>query len=352
MRTATMITLFSAGLTVATPLHQLFHNHAKKALVTDMVTDVVTVYVTGTAQVSTPAAEPTSVEAVFAEVSPTSVAVAATSAAVSSTPVAVVTPPKMEHVHTHPVSIVVPASSSAASSSTTSSAVEVSIPIATTSAAPTTVVSSTSVAAPSSVVTPSSVVPVVASVASSSSAAPASSPTDYASTAVFQHNQHRSNHSASDVAWNTTLAGFAATSAAKCIFKHDNVGYGQNIAAWGASNGVPSTTNAVSNAITEAWYNGEVGDFPFGVASVPLDSEGLYNGKDILHFSQVVWKGSESVGCASHECGPNTVLGSANYNSVYTVCNYYPAGNVGGEYITDVGVATGAIAEMFAPISV
>ncbi|TVY41672.1 putative pathogenesis-related protein [Lachnellula subtilissima] len=348
MRTATIITLFSAGLTVATPLHQLFHAHAKKALVTDIVTDIVTVYVTATGEVSTPAAESTVV------VAPTSVAVASTSAAATSVAAifaAVVSPPVKEHVHTHDVSVAV--STEAAPTTTSSSVVEVSIPATTSSAAPTTVVAPTSVAAPSSVAASSVVTPSsVAVVASSSAAAPVASATDYASTALFNHNQHRSNHSASDVAWNQTLADFAATSAAKCIFKHDNDGYGQNIAAWGASNGVPADSSAVANAITEAWYNGEVGDFPFNVASITLDSEGLYNGHDILHFSQVVWKGTESVGCASQTCGPDTVLGSASYNSVYTVCNYYPAGNVGGEYITNVGTATGAVAKMTESISV
>ncbi|TVY15304.1 putative pathogenesis-related protein [Lachnellula arida] len=324
MRTATIITLFSAGLTVATPLHQLFHNHAKKALVTDEMTDIVTVYVTAGAPTSTPAAEPTSV-------------VASTSVAAYSVAAA---PAQKEHEHTHAASVVVPASTEAA---------QVSTPIPTSSAAPTTVVVHTSAAAPSSVVAPSAVVAVVAS---SSAAAPASSPTDYSSTALFNHNQHRANHSASALTWNQTLADLAATSAAKCIFKHDNVGYGQNIAAWGASNGVPTSSNAVANAITEAWYNGEVGDFPFNLANIPLDSSDLYEGKDVLHFSQVVWKATESVGCASQECGPNTVLGSASYNSMYTVCNYYTAGNVGGEYIINVGDATGKIAAMSEAISV
>ncbi|TVY30668.1 putative pathogenesis-related protein [Lachnellula hyalina] len=343
MRTATIITLFSAGLTVATPMHQLFHHHAKKALVTDIVTDIVTVYVTA-GEVLTPAAESTTVSvAATSAAESTTVAAAATSAAAVSLPV------KEHFHHSHDFSAAV---STEAAPTTISSSVEVSIPAPTSSAAPTTVVP-TSVAAPStaaasSVVTPSS----VAVVASSSAAAPVASATDYSSTALFNHNQHRANHSASDVTWNATLAGFAATSAAKCIFKHDNDGYGQNIAAWGASNGVPSDSSAVANAITEAWYNGEVGDFPFNVADITLDTSGLYNGHDILHFSQVVWKDTVSVGCASATCGPDTVLGQASYDSVYTVCNYYPAGNVGGEYITNVGTATGAIAEMTEAISV
>lgn len=106
---------------------------------------------------------------------------------------------------------------------------------------------------------------------------------------------------------------------------HRNEGtknYGQNIAAYGVSSGVPDSTKAVANAITDMWYYGEVNEFPFNVAS-PSTS-----GFDFLHFSQAVWKGSQTVGCASQTCAPNTVLGGANYQSVYTVCNYFPAGKI------------------------
>lgn len=98
--------------------------------------------------------------------------------------------------------------------------------------------------------------------------------------------------------------------------------YGQNIAAYGSSAGVPSAANALANAITEAWYYGEVNEFPFGEASPPT------NGFDFMHFSQAVWKGSQTVGCATVQCPGNSVLGSADYDSMYTVCNYFPAGKI------------------------
>jgi hypothetical protein len=63
------------------------------------------------------------------------------------------------------------------------------------------------------------------------------------------------------------------------------------------------------------------------------------------HFTQVVWKDSTKVGCATVKCPAGTVL---SFPSWYTVCNYNPqgkshpcaddanianfAGNFGGRY--------------------
>lgn len=49
--------------------------------------------------------------------------------------------------------------------------------------------------------------------------APASG--DYASTMLYHHNVHRSNHSSPDLTWSDTLAGYAAQAASKCVFAHD-----------------------------------------------------------------------------------------------------------------------------------
>lgn len=44
---------------------------------------------------------------------------------------------------------------------------------------------------------------------------------DYITEAVSRHNMHRSNHSAPDVTWSDELAGYAADTAATCVFEHD-----------------------------------------------------------------------------------------------------------------------------------
>lgn len=50
------------------------------------------------------------------------------------------------------------------------------------------------------------------------------------------------------------------------------------------------------------------------------------------HFSQLVWRSTESVGCGRGECrGRNGVPGWL------VVCEYWPAGNVEGEFGEEVG---------------
>lgn len=183
MHSATLLTLLSASLVVASPLHHFFH---KRAYVTDIVTDIVTVVVTATG----PAVEQ--------------------QAAV----VTVSAPAKQVHVHTHHTTVIVPASPAAAPATTNTPAV-----VVVTQQAPQT--STSSAAAVVAVVAPTSSAAPVSSVAPSSTAVAASSPTDYSSTAVFNHNQHRANHSASDMAWNQTLADWAEITAKTCVFAHD-----------------------------------------------------------------------------------------------------------------------------------
>lgn len=52
-------------------------------------------------------------------------------------------------------------------------------------------------------------------------AEPASSPTDFASTAVYAHNLHRVNNSAPAVSWGESYASYAAQTAKSCKFAHD-----------------------------------------------------------------------------------------------------------------------------------
>lgn len=100
-------------------------------------------------------------------------------------------------------------------------------------------------------------------------------------------------------------------------------GYGQNIAADGSANASPSENQAdvVTNTIDNDWYENEVNNFTpyYGEATVPFND-------DYLHFTQVVWKASVNVGCASSYCPAGTVLQGSNLPAWYTVCNYSPAG--------------------------
>jgi len=81
-------------------------------------------------------------------------------------------------------------------------------------------------------------------------------------------------------------------------------------------------------------FNDEYEFFQFGVSD-PSDFERWG------HFSQMLWKDTTHVACATVECTPlaNTPSGETN---PFTVCNYSPPGNFGGQYGNQVGLGQGA----------
>jgi uncharacterized protein YkwD len=154
---------------------------------------------------------------------------------------------------------------------------------------------------------------------------------DYKSVMVDQHNVHRRNHSASDLTWDNTLAEYALATANGCVFAHDmdqgDGGYGQNLATWGSSGDIDDRQiKSGADGITEQWYNGEVNAWQFFGLDNPPASSDLH---EWGHFTQVVWKDTKKVGCATVQCPAGSTLSLPSW---YTVCNYSPPGNVGGGY--------------------
>ncbi|KAI4716122.1 PR-1-like protein [Aureobasidium sp. EXF-10727] len=163
-----------------------------------------------------------------------------------------------------------------------------------------------------------------------SSAAPAKA-TTYQQRVLVSHNVHRANHSASDLIWDNALASTAAKIASTCVYAHntttDGGGYGQNIAAG-------LTADNITAIITELFYNSEVGYFKnlYGQAQPDMTNFGNWG-----HFSQIVWKGTSKVGCATQYC-PKGLANAGPYTPPYfTVCNYGPPGNYLGEFDVNVG---------------
>lgn len=92
---------------------------------------------------------------------------------------------------------------------------------------------------------------------------------------------------------------------------------------WGSSEDPEAfgATKSVARAASNGWYNGEVNLFP--PSDYGKDSPDMTNFKDWGHFSQLVWKETEKVGCYSKFCPAGTL---SSYGSWFTVCNYYPPG--------------------------
>ena len=133
------------------------------------------------------------------------------------------------------------------------------------------------------------------------------SDTAFLSSILNSTNTFRHQHNASDVTWNNTLASFASTWATHCKFKHSDGPYGENLAS-----GYENVTAAI-----DAWGN-ERKKYDF--------SDGGF-GEDTGHFTQLVWKNTTTVGCARENCD-----GKGDTDGWFVVCEYWPRGNVKGEY--------------------
>ncbi|BAE56831.1 unnamed protein product [Aspergillus oryzae RIB40] len=137
------------------------------------------------------------------------------------------------------------------------------------------------------------------------------------------------NHSASSLEWDASLEASAQTLAARCVYQHDTTinggGYGQNI-------GYGVSSEKIGEMITNLMYNNEMGYFEalYGEANPSMDNFDAWG-----HFSQIVWKGTTHVGCATVTCNS---LGNVDSSVAvpFTVCNYSPAGNYAGEYADNV----------------
>lgn len=144
------------------------------------------------------------------------------------------------------------------------------------------------------------------------STAPSSQYTDeltFKTSMLNSTNLYRFQHNATFLAWNASLASFAADYASKCIWSHSDSteGYGENLAR-----GYVDVTSAV-----DAWGN-ERDMYQF---SNPVTGFTESTG----HFTQLVWKFTQTVGCGAYACDGTNGIGG-----YMLVCEYWPPGNVEG----------------------
>ncbi|CAK7231600.1 hypothetical protein SBRCBS47491_007988 [Sporothrix bragantina] len=155
---------------------------------------------------------------------------------------------------------------------------------------------------------------------------PSSAP-EYVSDKIFTSailnstNFFRSEHNATAIVWNATIARFAdeyLTNDTDCTFAHSGGPYGENIAV-----GYQSVQSAV-----DAWGNER--------------SEYNYNSPGFTeatgHFTQLVWKDSLTVGCGRKLCGGKA--DGSKSTGWFLVCEYWPRGNVIGQFAQEVGRQT------------
>ncbi|KAI9717526.1 MAG: hypothetical protein M1812_004667 [Candelaria pacifica] len=135
---------------------------------------------------------------------------------------------------------------------------------------------------------PSALAAISTIVVTASAPTPVPTSPSYTSDSAFElailtaHNLYRSQHNASALHWNASLATYASNWANDCKFKHSGGPDGENLAAGYAN----------ATASVDAW--GEERKLYSFIKQGFSEETG--------HFTQVVWKGTAMVGCGRVEC--------------------------------------------------
>lgn len=115
--------------------------------------------------------------------------------------------------------------------------------------------------------------------------------------------------------WSAEVAASAKAYADKCKFEHSKGKYGENLFA---------STNVVTGAKVVDDWSSEVADYSY-------DANDCADGKACGHYTQVVWRESQRVGCAVTTCTTNSPFKGANGGEWQNwVCQYDPPGNFVG----------------------
>lgn len=131
------------------------------------------------------------------------------------------------------------------------------------------------------------------------------------------HNQYRALHQVVPLRWSQSLADEASAYARTCPKGHSKTSHGENLAM---SSGFLSPTQVV-----RLWYE-EV--------SLYDHAKPVFSPKT-GHFTQVVWQGTQELGCGKVTDCPGRM-------SHIWVCHYDPPGNVQGVFDGNVLPSTGA----------
>lgn len=133
---------------------------------------------------------------------------------------------------------------------------------------------------------------------------------------LTKHNYYRNLHGVAALTYSTEIAKQAQAYANQCSWAHSQApGFGENLFATSADGDIPL-------AAINAWYV-EVSKYDF---NNPGFSE------TTGHFTQVVWKATQQMGCGGALCS-NMFPG---ITVKYIVCQYSPPGNVIGSFPENV----------------
>jgi len=134
-----------------------------------------------------------------------------------------------------------------------------------------------------------------------------------------EHNAARSQVGVPALFYSGNLAGEATSWSNNCLFQHSGVG-GENLFA--------STNQASAIECADAW----IAEKKFYAGGTVPDHCCTNGFESCGHYTQVVWRNTQFVGCDYQDCSQNSPFGSANNgNWRLWVCRYSPPGNIIGQ---------------------
>lgn len=114
-----------------------------------------------------------------------------------------------------------------------------------------------------------------------------------------------------DLVWDAELATLAADWAAGCVFEHSTGETGENLAIFSYS--------VEPAEVVDLWFS-EISDYNYNTNRCAA-------GAQCGHYTQLVWRDTQKVGCARQTCDSVPDFGPGEL----WVCEYDPAGNWVGE---------------------
>ena len=143
----------------------------------------------------------------------------------------------------------------------------------------------------------------------------------FARTFLEAHNEARRSASPSPspslppLTWSSDLADVAQAWAERCVFEHSANAFGENLALFS-----PRAINDDTSREVVGIWNDEHVDYD-------LVRNSCAAGEQCGHYTQLVWRDTQRVGCGVAECGNVAGFGAGSM----WVCNYDPPGNYVGE---------------------
>lgn len=115
--------------------------------------------------------------------------------------------------------------------------------------------------------------------------------------------------------WSASIAQTAQSYANQCVWAHSGAaGLGENIYA--AFPPAPDETAAATSWLGETQYYN-------------YNANSCAAGHDCGHYTQMVWRDTQQVGCGITTCTTGSPFGSGSWT--FVVCDYSPPGNFNGQ---------------------